>query len=327
MPETGLKVHMRLDKVMTELLLKIDPSYEVYLEHNRTVVVELDKALYGCVEAAALWYEVLKGTIKRDGFEENPYDCCVFNKICSDGSQMTIALHVDDLMITNVHEYNIESFYQYLRKVYMETKIVRGQVLDYVGMTFDFRKVGEVKVTMENCVNDILADCGVSKVASTPGSPMLFDIRDTTKVSSEESKWFHSYTAKLLYLSKRVRPECLTTVAFLTTRVNECDHDDLSKLRRLLAYVRGTRDRGIVLRIGSKLEVKTYIDAAYGVHTSNGKSHTGCAIVLGEGGPVYNKSTKQKIVTKCSTEAELVALSEFSHAEFSANRFTCGIFL
>jgi len=111
MPETGLKVHMRLDKVMTELLLKIDPSYEVYLEQNGTVVVELDKALYGCVEAAALWYEVLKGTIKRDGFEENPYDCCVFNKICSDGSQMTIALHVDDLMITNVHEYNIESFY------------------------------------------------------------------------------------------------------------------------------------------------------------------------------------------------------------------------
>jgi len=37
---------------------------------------------------------------------------------------------------------------------------------------------------------------------------------------------------------------------------------------------------------------------------------TGCAVVLGEGGPVYNKSTKQKIVTKSSTEAELVALSD-----------------
>ena len=65
-----------------------------------------------------------------------------------------------------------------------------------------------------------------------------------------------------------------------------------------------------MLRIGSNMEVKTYIDAAYGVHTSSGKSHTGCAVVLGEGGPVYNKSTKQKIVTKSSTEAELVALSD-----------------
>ena len=308
MPATGVKVHMRLDKVMTQLLLKIDPSYESFLEQTGTVVVELDKALYGCVEAASLWYEDLKRTIKQDGFIENPYDHCVFNKLCADKTQMTIVLHVDDLMITNLHDSNLEAFYQYLKTAYKETKIVRGRILDYVGMTFDFSSAGEVKITMENCVNEILAGCGVSKIASTPASPILFDIRDSPKVSKEEAKWFHSYTAKLLYLSKRIRPECLTTVAFLTTRVAECDQDDLGKLRRLLAYVRGTRERGIILRIGVRLEVRTYIDAAYGVHTTSGKSHTGCAVVLGDGGPVYNKSTKQKIVTKSSTEAELVGI-------------------
>jgi hypothetical protein len=56
--------------------------------------------------------------------------------------------------------------------------------------------------------------------------------------------------------------------------------------------------------------VKAYIDAAYGVHQDSGKSHTGCAIVLGESGPVFAKSAKQKIVTKSSTEAELVGLSD-----------------
>ena len=140
---------------------------------------------------------------------------------------MTIVLHVDDLMITNLHDSNLEAFYQYLKTAYKETKIVRGRILDYVGMTFDFSSAGEVKITMENCVNEILAGCGVSKIASTPASPILFDIRDSPKVSKEEGKWFHSYTAKLLYLSKRIRPECLTTVAFLTTRVAECDQDDL----------------------------------------------------------------------------------------------------
>ena len=58
------------------------------------------------------------------------------------------------------------------------------------------------------------------------------------------------------------------------------------------------------------MRVRAYIDAAYGVHQESGKSHTGCAIVIGDGGPVYNKSTKQKIVTKSSTEAELVGLSD-----------------
>ncbi len=50
--------------------------------------------------------------------------------------------------------------------------------------------------------------------------------------------------------------------------------------------------------------------AAYGVHTASGKSHTGCAIVLGSMGPVLAKSSKQKCVTKSSTEAELVGLSD-----------------
>jgi len=90
---------------------------------------------------------------------------------------MTIALHVDDLMITNLHDENLDSFFEHLKRTYKRTKIVRGQIRDYVGMTFNFSVTGEVKITMENCVNEILADCGVTQVASTPASPMLFNIR------------------------------------------------------------------------------------------------------------------------------------------------------
>ena len=310
MAPTGVKVHMRLDKVMTTLLQKIDPSNRDYVESGGTMVVELDKALYGCVEAAGLWYEDLRSTIEQDGFVENPYDVCVFNKTCTDGTQTTIVLHVDDLMVSNVHESNLDAFYDHLKEVYKETRVVKGRVLDYVGMTFDFTKTGEVKVTMGNCVNDILGCCENVKETSTPASSALFDVRATTKATAEESAWFHSMTAKVLYLAKRVRPECLTAVAFLSTRVNECDKDDIQKLRRLLGYLKGSRDRGIILRIGENMRVRAYIDAAYGVHQESGKSHTGCAIVIGDGGPVYNKSAKQKIVTKSSTEAELVGLSD-----------------
>jgi len=34
---------------------------------------------------------------------------------------------------------------------------VRGQILDYVGMTFNFSVAGEVEITMENCGNEILS--------------------------------------------------------------------------------------------------------------------------------------------------------------------------
>ena len=89
-------------------------------------------------------------------------------------------------------------------------------------------------------------------------------------------------------------------------------HAASAVLYNTLGYLRGDADRGIVLRIGKSPTVNAYVDAAYGVHTDSGRSHSGCATVIGEGGPVDVKSSKQKFVTKSSTEAELVAASNYA---------------
>jgi hypothetical protein len=54
--------------------------------------------------------------------------------------------------------------------------------------------------------------------------------------------------------------------------------------------------------------VIAHIDAAFGTH-SDGKSHSGATVFVGDA-CVLAMSKKQKIVTKDSTEAELVALSD-----------------
>ena len=145
---------------------------------------------------------------------------------------------------------------------------------------------------------NILSGCGVDATRVAPASSTLFDVRDSPKATVEEIKWFHTDVAKVLYLSKRVRPECLTAMASVTTRVNFCDRDDLAKLIRLLGYIRYTRNRGIMLRIGDTMTVKAYIDAVYGAHQDSGKSYTGGVIVLGSAGPPILESAKQKIVKK-----------------------------
>ena len=310
MSPTGIDVHMRLDPVMSSMLIQLDASYETFRDANDTIVVRLDKALYGCVEASLLWYKDLKSKLVADGFVENPYDRCLFNRIGSSGKQISIVLHVDDLMVTSESQTDLDNFGLYLKSVYPETRTNSGEILDYVGMTFDFTTTGEVCVTMHKCVDDILSGCGVEITKVTPAASVLFDVRDAPKATEDEAKWFHTHVAKILYLAKRVRPECLTAVAFLSTRVAAPDIDDLAKLQRLLGYIRLTRTRGIVLKVGPSMTVKAYIDAAYGVHQDTGKSHTGCAVVLGEAGPIFSKSAKQKIVTKSSTEAELVGLSD-----------------
>jgi len=58
----------------------------------------------------------------------------------------------------------------------------------------------------------------------------LFQTRDAVKVDKNRKTLFHHITAKLLFLAKRARPDILTTVAFLTTRVKDPDEDDWNKL-------------------------------------------------------------------------------------------------
>jgi hypothetical protein len=242
---------MRLDRILTAMLLQIDPSCKPFVEPSGCLVVLLDKALYGCVEAAKLWYEDLRAKLLADGFTENPYDLCVFNKIGADGKQVTIVVHVDDLLVTCVVVKRLQGVEAYLRLVYKEIKVNSGKVLNYTGMTLDFTVRGQARVTMANCVNDIITTSGVTVGTSTPASVTLFDVRDTApKASDEQCGYFHIHVAKVLYVAKRVRPECLTAVAFLSTRVHACDLDDMSKLERLLSYILAIRERGITLRIG-----------------------------------------------------------------------------
>jgi hypothetical protein len=178
-----------------------------------------------------------------------------------------------------------------------------------------------VKVTMKKLVDDILSGSGVTAERKTPATEELFEVRDAEKLSVERRDYFRSYVAKLLYVAKRVRPEMLAAVSFLTTRAQSPDVDDLGKLQRAIGYLLGTRERGIVLRIGDYMTVGAYIDAAYGVHSSSGKSHSGCAMVLGQAALVHVKSTKQKIVTKSSTESELVALSDYASQAICSRNF------
>ena len=216
----------------------------------------------------------------------------------------------------------IEELAAGLTKRYGEITRKNGPVLNYLGMVLDLTAPGEVKVTMTGFMDEMLKECGISGSARTLATEGLFDVRPNIDTATEQERMiFHRCVAKMLYLAKRARPDCLTAVSFLATRVNRCTTDDLIKLQRLMRYVCATMERGVVFSPGkSEIEVSVLIDVSYGVHP-DGKSHTGSCIVIGELGVVHCKSSKQQILTKSRTEAELVALSDSANQALSIRNF------
>ena len=140
-----------------------------------------------------------------------------------------------------------------------------------------------------------------------PAEASLFDHDDKTE-KMKDSSFFHRMVAKLLYLSKRARPDILLAVQYLTTRVKSPTKTDEKKLARVIGYLKATKEKSRTVSSKAFDRVGVYIDAAFGCHM-DGKSHSAAVITLGDT-PIMTISRKQKIVTRDSTEAELVALSD-----------------
>jgi hypothetical protein len=309
MPKDGEKVHMKLDQYMTGVLVSMDPSHREFVNPDGTSIVHVVKGLYGLIEAAKLWYDKLSGLLTSLGFTANPYDPCVFNR-SDDRGQTTLTVHVDDVMITAPAESDIDSLLTELEEHYSGLSVSRGKILNYLGMVLNFEADGVCKVTMDGFVEDLLSTCqDIKGLAKTPASVELFSVDEVSPMLGDmKRKEFHSLTAKLLYQAKRARPDLLTVVSFLTTRVQRPTEEDWSKLERAIRYVRGTKELGIRLEAGKLLTLIVYVDASFAVHP-NMRSHSGIVVTLFRG-PLYAKSSKQKLMTKSSTEAELVAISD-----------------
>ena len=107
------RIHIVMEGTVAEQVAKLEPTiYRKYIWHDRKgkpmLYVRLKKALYGTLQAALLFWQLLSETLVSWGFTINPYDQCVANKQIN-GRQCTIVWHVDDLKISHVSEDVVEN--------------------------------------------------------------------------------------------------------------------------------------------------------------------------------------------------------------------------
>ena len=309
------QVHVRLTGVMVEQLLEIDHDmyapYVVYERGEKVMYVELLKALYGTLRAARLFWEKLTTKLKNWGFELNPYDSCVANKMVN-GKQLTVVWHVDDLKISHVEQEVVDQFIQDMEDEFGKESplnISRGDVHEYLGMKLDFSEPGQVTVTMIDYIQGVLHDIPSDMVgtATSPAANHLFQTSDNpTYLGEEQKSVFVRIVMQLLYLSQRARPDLRTAISFLCTRLQQPDTDDYKKLSRVIKYLQATVDLPLVLSADDSGLIRWWMDAAFAVHPDM-KGHTGGTMSLGKGS-VYSTSAKQKMNSRSSTESEVIGV-------------------
>ena len=177
-------------------------------------------------------------------------------------------------------------------------------------ITLDYNIDGKVQIKMIGYIDGItsLPESMDGKSATPAGNNLFMVNPGASPLPVSESEIFHHYVAKLLFLCKRARPDILTAIAYLSTRVKAPDVDNLKKLIRVMRYLRATRDLPLTLEADAARQPGWWIDASFGIHHDM-KSHMGGLMSLGRGA-VYATSRRQRINTRSSTEAELVGIND-----------------
>ena len=302
--------------VIVDTMCEVNPDHKQnvrYEKGKKVLYMRVIRAIYGCIESALAWYTLFTETLERLGFNINPYDRCIANKIIN-GHQCTISWHVDDCLASHKEKKVLDDLALIMIREFGDMEISRGKDHSFLGMEIEVSD-GIVKLSMKKQLNKLITDfekeygCLDNEVSS-PGNRQLFNIKmDAEQLDEKRSKDFHSITAALLYLMKRVRPDIETAISFLMRRVSKSDVDDWWKLKRVLAYLKNSIDDVRVVGATSLTEILSWIDASFAVH-SDMKSHTGGCTSMGIG-LVHQKSSTQKSNSKSSCESEIIGVSEY----------------
>lgn len=120
--DLGEDVIMVLKGQLAELMVQVAPNlYRKYVNIDRRgkpiLCIKLQKALYGLMRSALLFYRKLAKDLESNGFTINPYDPCVANKTVN-STQMTVCWHLNDLKVSHKEGNKLIKFGDWLNNTF-----------------------------------------------------------------------------------------------------------------------------------------------------------------------------------------------------------------
>ncbi|GJW76447.1 ribonuclease H-like domain, reverse transcriptase, RNA-dependent DNA polymerase [Tanacetum coccineum] len=252
-------------------------------------VYRLIKALYGLRQAPRAWNIKLDNTLKSLDFKKCALEQAIYTKTSRD-STLLIGLYVDDLIITGTPKKEIDKF-----KAQMEEKFEMSDLellAYYLGIEVT-QTSGDISIKQTAYANKILKeagmiDCNETLIPMDPGT-RLTKITEGTMVNSTE---YQSLIRCLRYLL-HTRPDLSYSVGLLSRFMQEPREQHMKAIRKVLHYVKGTKDYGITYKHNGGDKIHGFNDSSYGVNTQDGKGTTGIIFYYGES-PISSGVHKNK---------------------------------
>lgn len=270
-------------------------------------VYKLRKALYGLKESPRVWYDCFDKFIKTLNFVRSNYDYCLYvNKASQD--PIYLLIFVDDLLICCKNKDKIDEVKASLMKRFAMKDL--GKIKSYIGIDIDYSDDRKIMTLNQTKYIESLAAKYDLENANLYETPMETNLKLEQAKEVDESIKYRNIIGELLYISTGTRPDIAYSVNYLS-RYQSCYNQTHYKYAmRILKYLYKTKDLKITYSDNLDTDIlDCMVDSDYAGDNVDRKSTSGFIIRL-FGNLIFWKTRKQNTVTKCSTFAEYIAMSD-----------------
>lgn len=289
----------------------VRPPPGFYQPGQKQYVWKIVKALYGLRQAPRLYYKLFKKLAGELGYQPSEVDPCIFVKSreVGNGEELicTINTHVDDNYLMGEEE-EVEEVYSIISQVW-ESKDLGVDPSDYLGLEFQVDKDGDVGITQERLIDEMLEQFNMKDDPVTRCPHESTRLQEPVEDNPDMSFPLRSLVGGCLFASRGACPQIGYDVYALSRHLNKYDGKIAEAGKRLLRYLKGVKNIPFPIK-ATKTDriIEVWADSDHlGEKGNKCKSVSGYVIkVLGV--PVACGSKANYSACVEASEAELVAL-------------------
>lgn len=283
---------------------------EVYVEQPKGFVdpiqhehvYKLRKALYGLKQAPRAWYERLTEFLTQNGYNKGGVDKTLFVKN-SKGKLMIAQIYVDDIVFGSMSDQMLKHFVQQMESEFEMSMV--GELTYFLGLQVK-QKDETIFISQSKYAKNLVKKFGLDSASSkrTPAATHIKLGKDSGGAAVDQSL-YRSMIGSLLYLTAS-RPDIAFAVGVCARYQSEPKASHLMQVKRILKYVKGTAEFGLMFTHDTSPELKGFCDADWAGSADDRKSTSGGCFFMGNN-LISWFSKKQNCISLSTAEAEYIA--------------------
>ena len=292
-------------RVKGEVYVQQPPGYN----DGSGKVYKLYRSLYGLKESPRQWYECINKFLIDLNFIRCKVDYCLYY-LKLNNTNIYLLLFVDDILICGQNKIEIQNLKLKLSNRFKIKDL--GKINTYIGIKVDYLvNSKEMSLNQTSYIESLAIKYNIleSKIYQTP---METNLKLYQSENVDFNLKYRNLIGALLYISTGTRPDISFSVNFLSRFQNCYDKTHYKYALRVLKYLYHTKDLKLTFNFTNSCNnemLDCFVDSDWASDVIDRKSTFGYLIRF-YGNIIFWKTHKQHSVTKSSTFAEYVALSE-----------------